>query len=133
MFSFKTGYSILCQFLPFSVPHPAVNQKGTVSFFGHRSQCSHPFLLLLVMRQVMPCCTWSSALRLIWKFKSVSGASARLLRVASQHENILPVLHHPCWSQVRLQIEYTELVLIYRSHKYCDTSQLSKIIFPFEL
>lgn len=133
MFSFKTGYKILCQFLAFSLPHPAVNQKGTVSFFGHRSQCSHPFLLLLVMRQVMLCCTWSSALRLIWKYKSVSGASAQLLRVASRHKNVLSVLRHPCWSLVRLQIEYMELVLIYRSHKYCDTCQLSKIIFPFEL
>lgn len=133
VFFSNSSYKILCQFLPLSQPHPAMNQKCTVSFFGHRSCCSHPLLLLLMIRLVMLCHTWSSALSLIWKCKLVTRASAPLLRAAPHHEHIWPVLRRQCWSLVRFQTEYMELVLIYKSHKYSETCQLRRIVFPFEL
>lgn len=95
------SYKILCQFLPLSQPHPAMNQKCTLSFFGHRSWYSHLPLLLVMIRLVVLCHTWSGALSLIWKCKLVTGASAPLLRAVPPHEHIWPVLHRPCWSLLR--------------------------------
>lgn len=103
VFFSNSGYKILCQFLPLSQPHPVMNQKCTVPFFGHRSWCSHPLLLLLMIRLVMLRCTWSRALSLIWKCKLVTRASAPLLRAAPQQEHIWPVLHRPHQSLVRFQ------------------------------
>lgn len=80
-----------------SQPHPAVNQKCTVSFFGQRSWCSHLLLLLLMIRLVILGCAGSGALNLIWKCKLVTRASAPLLRAAPHHEHIWLVLHCPCF------------------------------------
>lgn len=131
-FLFKLQLRILCQFLPLSQPHPAMNQKCTVSFFGHRSGCNC-LLLLFVIRLVMLYGTWSGALSLIWKCKLVTRAIAQVLRAVPRHEHVWPVLHHPCWSLVRFQTELMELVMIYKSHKYSETCYLRKIIFPSEL